>query len=172
MGEISVYFKREVPLNPEELRRLIDLNKLDWQNKRDTNCYAYALGLDVNLPKAFEPGEIGNSKIDLRNFDSFAYEQLLANIYVDLEALGIDYRDIEPLDDIEENEWKIAIFTTRKYGEVIDFHFMREHKDGIWYHKNGAKIYNQTFNLIPIKNPKYAYVLGYTYEKCLSLKLK
>ncbi len=165
-------YQRKIPLNPKELRKLIDLDKKDWENKQNTNCYAYALGLDVNIPKAFEPGEIGHSKTDLRNYNSFTYELLLDNIFTDLEALDIAYREIDPIEEIAPDEWKIALFTTRNGEYIDDFHFMREHKDGIWYHKNGTRIYNKTNLLFPIKNPKTVYLPGREYEKCLSLRLK
>lgn len=45
----------------DELRRHIILNNCEWKNILTTNCYAYALGLDIPQEK------IGNCAYELGN---------------------------------------------------------------------------------------------------------
>ena len=170
--------KHRLKMEIEYLRSCIDLEKKEWINRYATNCYAYALGLDIPQSKinryAYTPGIISKSNIYLPSCDEFIYEDLINNIYLDLKALGIDFREIEPNEEIEENEWKIAIFIARSYGKIFDYHFLREHNDGTWYHKNGfnGDISNCDCNGDVITNPKDCYIPCRSYKKCLSLKLK
>ncbi len=124
-----------------EIRSLIDVQKEEWIHMDTTNCYAYALGLDIAesdiIPYAYVPGIISHSDIDLTRLSSFSYESLLKNIYLDFEALEIDFREISPLDEVGDDEWKIALFTRKCFDLLDDYHFLRCHNDGIWYHKNG-----------------------------------
>lgn len=105
--------KHKLKMELEYLRSCIDLEKKEWINRYATNCYAYALGLDIPQYKikkyAYTPGIISNSDIYLPSYDEFIYEDLIKNIYLDLKTLGIDFKEIDPTDKIEKNEWKIAI---------------------------------------------------------------
>lgn len=163
----------------QELRNSIDLEKKSWINLNDTNCYAYALGLDIPEQEinnhAYFPGIIGNSKIYLPNQELFTYEEFIYNLFEDFKALNIEYKEIDPLDKINIDEWKIALFITyysKNY--VEDFHFLRENKENIWYHKLGytGTITNCDDDDNIITNPKQCFFEYRTYKKCLSLKLK
>ncbi|MDE6292481.1 MAG: hypothetical protein K2L98_02235, partial [Bacilli bacterium] len=56
---------------------------------------------------------------------------------MDFETLNLDYRIVEPDEEIDENEWKIAFL--KDIGFVRgNYHFLRQGKDGIWYHKIGS----------------------------------
>lgn len=170
--------KHKLKMELEYLRSCIDLEKKEWINRYATNCYAYALGLDIpqaNIIKyAYTPGIISNSDIYLPACNEFIYEDLINNIYLDLKALSIDFKEIDPTDKIDENEWKIAIFTAQNYGRLYDYHFLREHRDGIWYHKIGwnGEVSKYDCNGDVITNPKDCYIPCRSYKKCLSLKLK
>lgn len=175
--------KKELKMNLQELRALIDIDKSEWVNIDTTNCYAYALGLDIPEYKirnaAYVPGVIANSNIFLRSQKIFSYDDLLNNMYLDFNGLGIDFREIKPLDEINIDEWKIALFVTRAYSYggtdfLTDFHFLRQHNDGFWYHQDGyhgiisrCDSYNRD-----IKNPEKCSLMNRTYKKCLSLRLK
>lgn len=168
----------KLKMSLEDIRNSINIDKKEWINVYDTNCYAYALGLDIPQYRicdyAYNPGVIGNSKVNLiTSSDIFSYNDLIHNMILDFEALGIDYREVDCLDRISDNEWKIALFISKTYGGLDDFHFLRQHNDDIWYHKSG--IWNVTsyddYNRL-ITNPKDCFLEHRTYNKCFSLKLK
>ena len=167
----------------QEIRNSIDIKKRDWINMDTTNCYAYALGLDIPQSEicdfAYVPGVISNSNKIIPPHKIFSYDTLLNNIYLDLNTLGIDFREINPLDDISMEEWKIALFVTKVYSDkgyvgLEDFHFLRQLRDGFWYHKGG---YNGTITRLDsysdeIVDPQECILENRTYKKCLSLRLK
>lgn len=170
--------KHKLKISLQNLRNMIDVNKTNWVNMDSTNCYAYALGLDIPnyniIDYAYAPGVISNSSIFLPSYKLFTYDMLLNNIYSDLEALGVDIREIRPLDTISEEEWKIALFTVGDYGYLKDYHFLRQHKDNIWYHKNGYRgtILPYDSNGIIIRNPEDCHFNRRCYDKTFALKLK
>ena len=175
--------RSELKMSLQELRKEVDFKKTDWVNIDDNNCYAYALGLDIPQreikDRAFVPGVISASNAPIHPNRIFSYDVLLNNIYLDLEALSINYREIKPFDDVEIDEWKIALFITRAYYKdhnlyLTDFHFLRQCSDGFWYHKDGyggiiskRDSYNRD-----ITNPERCFLSGRAYKKCLSLRLK
>lgn len=174
------YHSSKLKRSLEEIRNSIDLEKKDWINIDDTNCYAYALGLDIPgyeiVDYAYIPGVIADSDISLRSHKIFSYEDLLYNMYLDFIKLGIDFREIKPLDEVSVDEWKIALFITKSYYSadgLEDFHFLRQHNDGFWYHKDGyhgAVSRLDSYNRA-IENPEECFLIGRTYKKCLSLRI-
>lgn len=172
----------KLKMSLQELREAINLRKSDWINIDNNNCYAYALGLDIPQVEiknyAFVPGVISDSHIQIPPNKIFSYDVLLNNICLDLEALDINFREINPLDNVGVDEWKIALFITRAYYEeqlyLRDFHFLRQHSDGFWYHKDGyggivSKLDSYNREII---NPETCFLSGRIYKKCLSLRLK
>lgn len=162
----------------QELRNSIDIQKSEWTSD-NSNCYAYALGLDIPQYQikdcAYAPGVIADSEIDLPSKKIFLYKDLINNLYLDFDALGIRFREINPLDTIGSNEWKIALFITW-YQEpelVEDYHFLRQHNDGIWYHKKGfrGEVSKYDSNGKIITNPQECFFRYRHYNKCLSLAL-
>lgn len=168
----------ELKIALHELRNAIDVEKSEWINRYSTNCYAYALGLDIPQSEivdyAYSPGVISKSDIFLPAYNFFTYKQLISNIYLDFNTLGINFREINPLDDVDIEEWKIALFISNYYGRIDDYHFLRQHKDGIWYHKAGyngmVSIYDDFGHII--KNPKECQFRCTDYNKCFALRLK
>ena len=160
----------------DDIRNSINLEKDNWLNRYTTNCYSYALGLDIPSSKiceyAYDPGSIGNSKHPL--LIPFSYNELIDNIILDLNALRIDHSFINPEDNIDEDEWKIAIYIPKIYSlnNLDDFHFTREKKDGLWYHKNGFNISNLDYYDQVIRNPETCCMEPYLYTECMKLKLK
>ncbi len=162
-----------------EIRKNIDVKKKIWNNIDGTNCYAYALGIDVSEYKLkediFSPGVISNSKVNLTRHEYFSYDLLMDNLFSDFKALGIEYRLVEPLDEILEDEWKIALFVSEIGNNLLDdFHFMRQFSDGIWHHKNGyyglVSEYDNKGKIIT--NPMDCSLRQRSYDKCFCLKLK
>lgn len=121
----------------EKLKRSIDINKKEWNNRFSTNCYAYALGLDIPDDDIYFPGIIGGDKSLILDCNVFSYDKLINNLILDFMALDLDYRESSSTDIISDFEWKIALLVSEKQGFCDEFHFLRQHKNGIWYHKPG-----------------------------------
>ncbi len=161
----------------QEIRNLIDIEKKEWVNIFDTNCYAYALGLDVPNYQirdfAYIPGTIAGSRVDLVFNSVFAYNDLIRNMFLDFQALGIDYKEVNCFDPVFDDEWKIALFISKVYGGLDDFHFLRQRRDELWYHKSGVfGVSSYDDGGLLITDPRKCFLDGYTYNKCFCLKLK
>lgn len=118
---------------------LINPFKDGWDNISTTNCYAYALGLDIGYDKLlideYEPGFTFHSKLSLY----FNENELLNNVVKDLDNLEIDFRHVNDYYKLNKGEWRIAIFGGHRLSDdkFDDYHFMRQTCDGIWVHKKG-----------------------------------
>lgn len=161
-----------------EIRKAINIDTDDWINHYRTNCYAYALGLDIPENEitawAYSPGVIGKSNIFLPEFRTFPVEYLIQNMMLDFKALGISCQNSSPSAPVDDDTWKIALFITYYEQQVDDFHFLRQHRDGYWYHKNGWSYSvkkNDDYG-IPIINPEECHLRDRTYNRCLALTLK
>lgn len=114
------------------LRQHIDLNNNEWVNIVTTNCYAYALGLDIPQDEitrcAYELGAMYYyfSKAK-RHF--MLHEKLMQ---LDFKTLGLSYREVKLDEPLESGEWKIAYFDSVY---ECGYHFFREIENGIWWHK-------------------------------------
>lgn len=130
----------KLKMSKEDIRKQIQLKPQNWRNIGTTNCYAYALGLDIKendiCKYAYQPGTISNILNLSVHFDYFLYNTLIKNIEKDLKTLNILYREIELDDKIETNKWKMAVFADifeDDCGELFisDFHFLRSNSDGV-----------------------------------------
>ena len=164
----------KIPLT--EIRGKIQMYPENWINMKETNCYAYALGLDIKesdiCKNAYQPGTISET-VNLRQYESFPYEVLISGLENDLDVLGINYRLIKPDEKIELNEWKIVLMV-KKYCDGLDnFHFLRQDIDGIWSHKVGYqhRISRKDSLGCIISNPIESHFFFYTYDKCYALRL-
>lgn len=136
----------------EEIRAIIENNYgvdySTWQNIIYTNCYAFALGLNIPLGEncqwACTPGAIGHEflKTDFDEYTSAAWK-LHGQFLSDLKALDI-YCEVFPEDRSlytrflrrqRGRSWDVLLFTTG--GDYGDFHFVRVGSDGTWYCKWG-----------------------------------
>ncbi len=171
-------YENGLKMSVEEIRNKIDLNNLNWQHETTTNCYAYALGLDVNeddiRQDAYIPGTIGGSDYYLPGFIIFSYEDFLQNLFLDLAFLGIDVREINLDEHLPEDEWKIALCISPWRSSIDDYHFLRQSKSGIWYHKMGWKGLPRNYDCSGkiITNPAKCDLRNQEYKSCYSLKLK
>ena len=165
-------------MNTEEIRNKIILDNINWKHIFTTNCYAFALGLDIKersiMKDAYQPGTISNNNLG----EWFTYGELLSNLKSDFDYLGIDYKEINPTDNIAEDEWKIALFIkiyNYNYGKIVlsDFHFLRQIGDS-WYHKPGyyGLPTNKDSNDKIITDPTMCNIYNKAYQKTYSLKLK
>lgn len=166
-------------INLKEISGKIKLYPESWDNIHTTNCYAYALGLDIPeyeiCKGAYQPGTISTDFNPLIFNEYFDYNTLIENLEKDLKMLDISYREVAPDEKLANNEWKISVFTENCDNErIIDFHFLRQKSDGIWYHKNGfpGKISNKDRSGKIIIDPTKCYLAGYKYQKCYALNLE
>ena len=169
-------------MSAEEIQKKIIMYKKIWDTSYETNCYAFALGLDIPENQicyhAYQPGVISKYYYFPIEQQAIPYEVLINGIYKDLDFLRVSYRDINPEDQISKDEWKISLFVPKKINEkeyfIDDFHFLKYYPDGYWYHKYGyyGKVINYDENLKKIVNPKDCFFDGLTYNKTMCLKLK
>lgn len=153
-----------------------------WNNLLSTNCYAYALGIDIPEDKiiyrAYQPGTIGSNvfNIQLAILNKMSLEE---KIYIDLKALNISFSECSQTEiscDNFENDfivyqWIIALFLS----DDGDYHFMKKSWDNIWWHKRGYNLenpINYDDNFETIYNPVKCELDGYKYVKCLKLNCK
>ena len=76
---------------------------------------------------------------------------------------------------VNDEEWKIALFTVGQHSCLSDYHFLRFNKeDNIWYHKNGYRgnVFNCDFVGDVITNPQECCFINRIYDKSFALKLK
>jgi hypothetical protein len=147
---------------------------VNWNNLNTTNCYLYALKLDMPYydlnERAFIPGGISKKYVPRCKEHNYQDEEFLNNIYRDLNFLGINYQNIDPN---EEASWKIALFLERYKDQLLDFHFLR-FQDGIWYHKKGFRglISKVDYSGNIITNPLDCNMLNNQYVATLKLNKK
>lgn len=179
---IRIYDKFET-LN--KISSLINPFSKKWINDDETNCYAYAIGLDSTREDVYpytglNPGTFSDNCLS----NPFTLEDLLSNLENDLHYLGIDYKDVSSDYNLKPGEWKIAVMITSdfSYDSEMDYHFLRQTKNGIWYHKMGLfhspTMLDSRGN--PIKNPETSIIetnglftsTKYDYKKTLCLRKK
>ena len=167
----------ELSLN--EIRGKIQVYPDSWVNIYDTNCYAYALGLDVCESSicrgAFIPGVIsGVNSFDVFSKD-FDYDSFIEGLENDFQLLNILYREIEPEEKIDADEWKVALYVDFDVrGFLFDFHFVRTNPQEVWMHKvgfSGPPTVNDYYDNAII-DPRKCELDTYEYKKCYALKLK
>jgi hypothetical protein len=156
----------------------------EWINVDDTNCYAYALGLDYPeydiLSHAYQLGVIGSIKNGYHPMDVcfLSHEERLK---LDLKTLKIKFKEIDPREKSFcktnyfmgklysiDYYWSIAL-----YSDEDDFHFLRKGFDGKWYQKNGyhsSPVDYDRDNEI-IMDPRTCNLGDYEYRNTYQLKL-
>ena len=165
---------------------LINPFRDEWKNNNSTNCYAYALGLDVATNHMefstdriiYNPGYFGGKMLN----SPFTKEELLISILMDTDRLDLYSYSVNPSYKLMDGEWKIALFgaITDEKNMFKDFHFLRQTKNGIWTHKlgfasapididsNNEKIISPTDCKLEYKDDNQIY--KYKYIKTLCLK--
>lgn len=165
----------------DKIKNKININKKHWIHFRKTNCYAYALGLDIRekriMANAFQPGTISQYDSSINSQKIFTYDQLINSIYSDMEYLNIDIQPIAWNEKVDVDAWKIALFVSyySRYSENLDdFHFLRQFNDKLWYHKMGYNSLpiNKDDNNFKIVNPEQCYLRNRVYKGSYCLKLK
>lgn len=124
---------------------LINPFEKKWRNKNETNCYAYAIGIDLSIKEIYpferlNPGVFSDHYLD----NPFTKGELLSFLESDLDCLNINFREVSPDYKLKHDEWKIAIMISSEFSfdEQMDYHFLRQTGTDIWSHKKG-------FNCMP-----------------------
>ncbi len=151
-------------MSSKEIRDAISIKEEDWDYTLDTNCYAFALGLDVResdiVKGAYQLGVMGSIIFGVK-LDELKKMSLEDRLLLDLKALNIQCSE----DVISANSglkvgrkysdlwWIISLLTNGK-----TFHFIRKSYSGIWYQKWGyfGPVINYDFNQKIIINPDKA----------------
>ena len=175
----------------EKMRNSININNNIWINYETTNCYAYALNMDLSYKELKPYEEFG---VDIYNVGMISNlktpktkEELVNAFKSDMKIIKIEVTDVLFDEILKENEWKVALYQTVKGIDYIDneldFHFAKETENGIWSHKKGKTkktSYLDDNNEI-IKNPLLAYFaideengnsVKYDFIGCYKLKKK
>lgn len=163
--------------NIKKLRKLVNPFKEVWLNLKTTNCYAYALGLDVSVfDLDIEEYSLGFTTGYIPKY--YTSEELLEYLIKDLDNLKIDFKFVNDYYKLGTKEWKMAIYGGQEYttDSFDDFHFLKQTENGIWIHKQGY--YEKPSNLDNknkiILSPKNCNIdtegIDYKYIKTLCLK--
>ena len=168
-----------INMSLNEIRGRIQFYPEVWMNMYTTNCYAYALGLDISEDdiclNAYQPGTISNTS-NIVDCDIFSKRELISGIKGDLRSLGINYRRIRIDDEISDDEWKIALLLLKceRDHSFEDFHFLRQNQDKYWIYKcgYGGSISIKDCNEKVITDPTTAYFYNYEYDRCYALSMK
>lgn len=167
----------------DQIRQQIQVYPQSWIHLFETNCYAYALGLDIKqkqiCPGAYAPGTISQTN-EIFFQTKFSYDNLIDGIESDFNLLGIDYREGLPDEKIPNDMWKVALFV--RYEKVLnistwafentnlltDYHFIRANSNNIWTYKNGF-----SGHIERTKEPIHSnfHYDDYEYQKCYILRL-
>lgn len=158
----------DLKIDYNKIKDLISLSAY-WEYTHYTNCYAFALGLDVPENKivenAYQLGVIGaNAKqIPIESLKKLTFEERL---FLDLEALGIKYNVSNVDASCSDKWWIISLLSNGN-----DFHFIRKYYDGIWYHKWGylGPVIDYDFDKKIITDPKTANFREYKLVKTYKL---
>lgn len=100
---------------------------------KNMNCYSYALNIFDEEIK-FYIGCFSNYKNDLIVDDT----KLVYRFIKDMIKLGKDPKISSLEEDIEEDRYKIALFSNYGYRTnsfLSDFHLVRQNENGSWSHK-------------------------------------
>ncbi|MBQ8844742.1 MAG: hypothetical protein IJ008_01850 [Clostridia bacterium] len=109
-------------------------------NSMNHNCYAHIWGLDekqlLNLKRSqiFQLGFSVNYDFDnIFGFTRIPSEKKMEKLlFKDMKAIGVDIKVSNEKEEVNEDEWKIALYYNDK-----DFHFIRQNSDKSWSGKNG-----------------------------------
>ena len=164
-------------MTPDQIRNSITLYDQEWVNNINTNCYAFALGLDVSewdiTPNAYQPGMMFAKTFD-QPYDEVKELPYEERLLLDLELLKIDCKEANPSEKprcIKDRvSWLISMFESEE-----DVHFLRKNSNGVWWHKQGYIFSSPTnkdqYRKI-ILDPRDCTLGNYEYKKTYRLSFK
>ena len=165
-------------VNASKVKDLINLKVDSWDYPSSTNCYAFALGLDVPFSKitksayvigCFSEDSLKRKRINVYSLD---YQQALQ---YDLKRLGISCVEVDPTYVVNNFDANYTSFLIALYKGDHDFHFLRKNNyDNTWYHKEGYVSFpkNRDDDGQIITNPEDAFLIRYDYINTYKLTFK
>lgn len=123
----------------ERINEIINPFASTWHNNDSTNCYAYALGIDLSKEEIYplsnlNPGTFSGHFLG----NPFSTKDLLTYIDEDLYCLGLKSKEVDYDYKLEKGEWKIAVMKTSDFNNgICDYHFLRQVSPNKWMHKKG-----------------------------------
>lgn len=158
----------------------IRLNHSIWINNEYSNCYMYALNIDMDITKLDTDGYFRIGELcGLADNPKYSFDEI---IYKDADELDIDLKEVASDYNLKDDEWKIALFLGKNPDGHTEFHFCKQNPGEGWSHKNGwyQKIrYTDCLGEL-IDDPVYAYMVSrhctlttyFDYISTYRLKLK
>lgn len=146
---------------------------LDWKNIRTTNCYAYALRIDIpqnSICKyAYDLGGISRmiDSDEEPDFDKVPpySETYDVDLTSDFDLLGLEYEESDTPELVNKDlhyypgrYFDILFFLSN---QIDDFHFARYGNDGKLYHKRGFVKPPQETTMEYINSKGYEFVKRY-----------
>ena len=142
-----------------------------WNSKYNTNCYAFALGLDVPQDNichhAYYPGNIAHNVLATTTNDyGITKEEIEEQLFFDFRALRMTYQAFQDEDkyqylkvlDHPDFYWDILFFLNPS---IPDYHFARVTNDGKLYHKQGWQLNPRETYIKEIESTGYEFVKRY-----------
>lgn len=146
--KVSINRRKELTFNPEDYE--------DFQIRRDTNCYAYALdSIYPNRELYRWLGSMSGCKKQLKESN----EEMVKKLFKDCACVGKEIRECTYEEDVPEGWYKIAFLSDEKEeNNITNFHFIRQDSDGTWSEKKWGELPNKLgkFSKTPF-NPETAH---------------
>ncbi len=116
----------------------LNFKKYDETNVREnTNCYSHALGLTVPCLTLYRVGAICGKKPIDEDFKSI--DEIVNLIFLDCEELNLKITESSLMEQIEKDEYKIALFVSIYRNMHIGYHFWR-FDEGVWSEKYRGRL--------------------------------
>lgn len=167
-------------MTPDQIRMGIRLTDKTWKNDVNTNCYAFALGLDISewdiAPNAYQPGMMFSIMFN-KPYDEVKKMSFEERLLLDLKVLKIKCKEADPSEFTGYNaendtiQWVISMFESE---EREDVHFLRKNDKGIWWHKHGyifSSPTNKDHYRKIITDPRDCFLGSYEYKKTYKLSI-
>lgn len=113
----------------KNLKKKIDLKEGNWINTSSTNCYAFALGLDIPQDEICESAYYVGHIYRYYNNIKVQYTPRDLLLQYDFKTLSLIYKECNLNEKINKGEWKIAYFDSIY---ECGFHFFKQTENGIW----------------------------------------
>jgi len=126
--------KRRIDQIKQMVHQTPDVNLYNSSNIRNnTNCYSYAIGSADSYIELHRIGAICGKKPI--NQEYFSIEEIKYLLYEDLKVLELEIQESSEIEQIKDNQYKIALFV-KIYADnrIHDFHFLR-YENGEWSEK-------------------------------------
>ncbi len=123
----KIVYPLSYPSSSEEIER--------WTSTKKCNCYAYIFGVMFSDKEGsfLIPGAISGINKDIYIYNTIS---LLENFHADLRYLNFTFRKFEDSEEVLKNgEFRVAVYKKVIENGPINYHFVRQDRDGTWSEK-------------------------------------